>query len=103
MHSPASQSAQCIRPAPRFNHGIAFFTQTPAVCACAGVGGGGVKYRPFEEVPVWKAGVDLTVKVFGITQDRTGRNNPETLILSVSGPGHSWLIGKSRRKNGLNR
>jgi len=32
-----------------------------------------VKYGRFEEVPVWKAGIDLTVKVFGLTENAVFR------------------------------
>jgi four helix bundle protein len=32
-----------------------------------------MKYKHFEEVPVWNAGVDLTVKVFEVTEDRAFR------------------------------
>jgi four helix bundle protein len=32
-----------------------------------------MKYKHFEEVPVWNAGVELTVEVFKVTEDRTFR------------------------------
>jgi four helix bundle protein len=32
-----------------------------------------VKYKNFEDVPVWKAGIDLTVLVFKLTEDKAFR------------------------------
>ena len=32
-----------------------------------------MKYKHFEEVPVWNAGVDLTKKVFEVTEGRAFR------------------------------
>ena len=32
-----------------------------------------MKYSKFEEVPVWQAGIDLTAKVFLMTEDRCFR------------------------------
>lgn len=49
-----------------------------------------MKYKNFEDVPVWKAGVDLTVKVFEVTENSAFRgrgdiaNQIQRASLSVS-------------------